>query len=261
LELLNPRLRGDDKKSPCNVFTQPSYDTGCLKIPSTPIFFRPTDPELMNKQTASARREHLILFTRFPEPGKVKTRLIAKLGPQGAAHVHKKMTEQVIRRIQPALQLQNLQMQVYYDGGSAQQMADWLGPNQTFSQQQGNDLGQRMALAFNRAFHQGASRTLLIGSDCPGIDVDTITIGLEKLHSHDLVLGPAADGGYYLIGLRAGENHYENLFDHIDWGTDQVLTQTVRRAKDSGLSCTMLKQLHDIDRPEDLVYFDHHTCS
>ncbi len=215
----------------------------------------------MKNSTAAGRCEHLILFTRFPEPGKVKTRLIDKLGAQGAANLHKEMTQQVIQRIQPALQSTNLRMQVYYDGGSSQQMSNWLGTNHILVHQQGGDLGERMAHAFSRSFQQGASRTLLIGSDCPGIDADSITGALAKLHSHDLVLGPAADGGYYLIGLCPGKKEYQSLFDNIDWGTGQVLTQTLSRAKDSGLSSTLLLQLHDIDRPEDLVYFDNHTCS
>ena len=215
----------------------------------------------MNKKTTTINLESVILFTRFPQPGKVKTRLIGRLGPQGAADLHRKMTEQVICQIQPALQSREIQLQVYYYGGSQQEMTDWLGNNYTFCPQQGNDLGRRMVHAFARTIRQGAERTLLIGSDCPDIDAGIITSGLERLHSHDLVLGPSADGGYYLIGLPSGESNYANIFDNVDWGTDQVLNQTLTQAKRSGLSHTLLTKLNDIDRPEDLVYFNHHTCS
>ncbi len=215
----------------------------------------------MNKKKSAINLESVILFTRFPQPGKVKTRMINRLGPQDAAELHRKMTEQVIHRVQPALQSRKIQLQVYYYGGSQQEMTDWLGKNYTFCPQQGNDLGRRMAHAFARTIRQGAERILLIGSDCPDIDAGIITSGLAKLHSHDLVLGPAADGGYYLIGLCAGGSEYVSLFNNIDWGTDQVLEQTLTQAKMDGLSYTLLSKLNDIDRPEDLDYFNHHTCS
>jgi rSAM/selenodomain-associated transferase 1 len=215
----------------------------------------------MNKKKSAAGRECIILFTRFPQPGLVKTRMIERLGPQGASQLHTKMTEQVIYQIRPALQTRKIQLQIYFCGGSQQEMSDWLGRNCTLCIQQGSDLGQRMEHAFAQTIQQGAERILLIGSDCPDINADIITSGLEELNSHDLVLGPAADGGYYLIGLRAPGNKNAILFNSINWGTDQVLEQTLTQAKKGGLSYTLLPQLHDIDRPEDLVYFNHHTCS
>ncbi len=205
--------------------------------------------------------ESIILFTRFPQPGRVKTRMIDRLGSQGAAKLHTKMTEKVICQIQPALQKRKIELQIYYCGGSQQEMANWLGRNCTLCIQQGSDLGQRMEHAFTQTIQQGAERILLIGSDCPDITADIISNGLKKLNNHDLVLGPAADGGYYLIGLRTHGNEIATLFNSIDWGTDQVLEQTLTQAKKGELSCTLLPQLHDIDRAEDLVYFNYHTCS
>ncbi|MBW2328562.1 MAG: TIGR04282 family arsenosugar biosynthesis glycosyltransferase, partial [Deltaproteobacteria bacterium] len=167
----------------------------------------------------------------------------------------------VICNIQPVLQKRKIELQIYYCGGSQQEMANWLGRNCTLCIQQGSDLGQRMEHAFTQTIQQGAERILLIGSDCPDITADIISNGLKKLNNHDLVLGPAADGGYYLIGLRTHGNEIATLFNSIDWGTDQVLEQTLTQAKKGELSCTLLPQLHDIDRPEDLVYFNYHTCS
>lgn len=212
-------------------------------------------------KTSATSQECIILFTRFPRPGMVKTRMIDMLGPQGAAELHTNMTEQVICKIEPALQTRHIQLLIYYCGGSQQEMADWLGRNCTLRIQQGSDLGQRMEHAFDQTFQQGAERILLIGSDCPDINADIISSALKKLNSHDLVLGPTADGGYYLIGLRAPGNKKSILFSSISWGTDQVLEQTLTQAKKGGLSYTLLPQLHDIDRPEDLVYFNYHTCS
>jgi len=215
----------------------------------------------MNKKNRSRGREHIILFTRLPKPGAVKTRLINRLGPQGAAELHDKMTIHVLRRIQPILKVRKIQLQVYYCGGSRKEMVNWLGNAYALYSQQGSNLGQRMEHALTRIIRQGADRALLIGSDCPALDADILSRALDSLDSHDLVLGPAADGGYYLIGLRAGKNGYANLFANIDWGTDQVLQQTLTQAKKSRFSYTLLPRLHDIDRPEDLVYFNHHTCS
>ena len=215
---------------------------------------------MKNKITAACR-ECIILFTRFPQPGKVKTRMIDRLGPQGAAQLHKKLTEQVICRIKPALESRKIKLHIYYCGGSQQEMADWLGKKYPLCIQQGNDLGQRMKHAFAQTRQQGAERILLIGSDCPDINADVITSGLEKLNNHDLVLGPAADGGYFLIGLSAAGSENVTLFNSINWGTDKVLEQTLTQARKGGLSCSLLPQLHDIDRPEDLDYFNYHTCS
>jgi hypothetical protein len=205
-------------------------------------------------------RQAVLLFTRYPRAGKVKTRLIDRLGPQGAAELHSRMTKQVLRQIRPALQNDSddsAQLQICYCGGSEQEMQDWLGPDLPFFRQQGNSLGERMAAAFVRAWKQKAEQVLLIGSDCPAIDAAVITTGLKKLRNHDLVLGPAADGGYYLIGLRAFPPQYEQLFREIDWGTEQVLRQTLHRAAETQLSCALLPILHDIDRPEDLVHLVH----
>jgi len=205
----------------------------------------------------------VILFTRFPVAGKVKTRLISVLGEQGAADLHKKMTEQILRQIQPAVQTFGMQLFVYYYGGSQSQMTDWMGEKALFCSQKGNDLGQRMQHALNQTINQGAEQILLIGSDCPAIDDAIITQGFNALQNHDLTLGPAADGGYYLIGLRKNNKQRvpKNLFHKISWGTHTVLQQTVQQAEADGLSCQLLPQLHDIDRPEDLVHLNHHICS
>lgn len=208
-----------------------------------------------------AGQQAVILFTRYPQAGKVKTRLINHLGSQGAADLHARMTEQVIRNIEPALRTGAVQLRVYYCGGSDQEMQGWLGSDVLFFRQQGNDLGERMANAFVRAWREGAEQVLLIGSDCPDIDAAIINSGLENLQSHDLVLGPAADGGYYLIGLRAVTAKYEALFQGVDWGTEQVLQQTIDRAENAERSFALLPKLHDIDRPEDLVHFNHHSGS
>ncbi len=204
----------------------------------------------MNNSKFDNRPQRIIIFTRYPQPGKVKTRLIAHLGAAGAARIHKEMTEQLIHRIEPDLPAEDTILQIFYSGASLAQMQQWLGKSCSFIPQQGDGLGQRMKHAFADADRPG--RTILIGSDCPEVDTAIIRTGLEKLTSHDLVLGPAADGGYYLIGLKRPATP---LFDDIDWGTGRVLAQTLVKAESLGLTIALLPVLHDIDRPEDLVHY------
>ncbi|MCI5168068.1 MAG: glycosyltransferase [Candidatus Electrothrix sp. GM3_4] len=167
---------------------------------------------------------------------------------------------------QPVLEGGSVQLQVYYCGGSKQEIRTWLGNDIHLARQQGNGLGERMQYAFEQTWQQGAEKVLLIGSDCPGMNPSIITSSLECLQQHDLILGPASDGGYYLIGLsaRLAERKQKKygpacLFRDIDWGTDQVLQQTINQAKKSNLSFALLPELHDIDRPEDLVHLNYYT--
>jgi hypothetical protein len=211
-------------------------------------------------------QQAVILFTRYPQAGKVKTRLIEELGPLGAATLHDQLTKEVISKLQPILNPQKagfIQLQVLYCGGTEQEITQWLGNDIQFARQHGNDLGERMQHAFEQSWQQGTKQVLLIGSDCPAITASIINQGLEHLHSHDLVLGPAVDGGYYLIGLNGhlqkNKKNYARLFQNIDWGTERVLAQTLAQAKKSNLSFTLLPELHDIDRPEDLVHFNHYS--
>ncbi len=222
----------------------------------------------MRSQHNRTPQQAVILFTRYPQAGKVKTRLIDRLGPQGAATLHDRLTKEIISKLQPTLNLNpqragSVQLQVLYCGGTEQEMIHWLGNEIQFARQHGNDLGERMQQAFEQAWEQGITRVLLIGSDCPTITASIINQGLEHLLSHDLVLGPAMDGGYYLIGLsdhlKKNKKNYARLFQNIDWGTERVLAQTLNQAKKSGLSFSLLPELHDIDRPEDLVHYNYYS--
>jgi glycosyltransferase A (GT-A) superfamily protein (DUF2064 family) len=101
------------------------------------------------------------------------------------------------------LQSQRIHLHIYYHGATLQEMIGWLGNKYSLYRQHGDNLGQRMARAFDRSMQLGAHRTILFGADCPELSSQIITSGLKKLHHHDLILGPAVDGGYYLIGLRS----------------------------------------------------------
>ncbi|MGB3262591.1 MAG: TIGR04282 family arsenosugar biosynthesis glycosyltransferase [Microcoleus sp.] len=197
--------------------------------------------------------EKLIIFTRYPEPGKTKTRLIPVLGKEGAANLHRLMAQKAIAR---ALTLQNsrrLSVEIHYTGGSPQQMQDWLGTDVIYQNQTDGDLGTRMAAAFQNSFDSGVDKTVIIGTDCPALKPEIMAKAFDELSQHDLVLGPAKDGGYYLIGL--GRSVPE-LFGGINWGTNEVFAATRAIAQNLDLKIAYLPTLADIDRPEDLLDLD-----
>ncbi|MDY6939021.1 MAG: TIGR04283 family arsenosugar biosynthesis glycosyltransferase [Cyanobacteriota bacterium] len=194
-----------------------------------------------------------IVFTRYPQPGQTKTRLIPALGAAGAAELQWQMTEQTLASFLPLLERKTLQVDVCYTGGTRRQMQRWLGENFTYRSQGTGDLGARLTRAFDSAFDRGLERAIAVGIDCPTIDPSTVDKAFEALENCDLVLGPAVDGGYYLIGLRRA---VPKLFAGIDWGGDRVLAQTVAAAESLGLSIAYLAPQADIDRPEDLAVWE-----
>jgi rSAM/selenodomain-associated transferase 2 len=132
-------------------------------------------------------------------------------------------------------------------------MAEWLGPGLAYHGQAGGDLGARMAHAFAEAFRTGAEKVVLVGTDCPGITTAVLRSAFNLLGFFDLVLGPARDGGYYLIGLR---RQAPELFRDLPWGTATVAGRTLAAAEELGLRAVTVDPLVDVDRPEDLPVWE-----
>ncbi len=196
--------------------------------------------------------QHLLIFTRYPMPGTTKTRLIPALGAEGAAALQRELTDYTL---QQALSLDlavSLVITMYFQGGTEEDMRQWLGDQLNYVPQRQGDLGQRMLLAVAEAFNQSAQRVIIIGSDCPGLNTKILEQGFDALQTHDVVLGPALDGGYYLLGMRS---FMPSLFAGIAWGSSQVYAQTRALIDQAGSSCALLPPLADLDRPEDLVHF------
>jgi rSAM/selenodomain-associated transferase 2/rSAM/selenodomain-associated transferase 1 len=194
-------------------------------------------------------REGLIVFTRYPEPGKTKTRLIPSLGTHGAADLHRRLTEHILARARELQGYRQVDIEVRYEGGNEHLMEQWLGPDISYLPQGSGDLGKRMARGFHEALQAEMSRVVLVGTDVPDISPRLLLEAFEALVHSDLVLGPARDGGYYLIGLR---KVYRQLFVDMPWGTEKVLQRTMRIADELRLSVVLLETLDDVDRPEDL---------
>ncbi|WP_199316329.1 TIGR04282 family arsenosugar biosynthesis glycosyltransferase [Tolypothrix sp. FACHB-123] len=198
-------------------------------------------------------KQHLIVFTRYPEPGKTKTRMIPALGDVGAADLQKQMTEYTVSQVKELQKIAEVSCEVRFAGGNLQLMQDWLGLDLVYQSQGEGDLGDRLARSLSDAFQSGREQVIIIGTDCPGVNSQLLTKAFEQIRSFDLVIGPAIDGGYYLIGLR---QLIPNLFANIDWGTPQVLQQTVNIAEKLNLSKIYLPALSDVDYPEDLPIWE-----
>jgi rSAM/selenodomain-associated transferase 2/rSAM/selenodomain-associated transferase 1 len=159
------------------------------------------------------------------------------------------MTERIVNLVRHSNLTEHACVEIWFTGCSESQIRDWLGPEFPYRPQAGGDLGERELAAFQTAFREGSQKTLIIGTDILGLTVPVIEEALRQLGPHDLVLGPAIDGGYYLIGLK---QPHADLFTEIPWGTDKVLNATLEAADRLGLPTALLQPLADVDRPEDL---------
>ena len=211
--------------------------------------------------------ETLIIFSRYPQAGKTKTRMIPALGAEGAAILQQEMTEHTINTARKLKRSRDsLSIEIHFNGGNHQLMTNWLGSDFNYYSQVDGDLGQKMRSALARAFRNGSNSVVIIGIDCPDLDKTTLSEAFVALESTDtrpihLVLGKAQDGGYYSIGL---SNHsylsceWQYLFDNIDWGTDRVFRQTINIANRLNFNTHYLPTLRDVDRPEDLEVWRSH---
>ncbi len=171
------------------------------------------------------------------------------LGPQGAAQLQRAMTGATVLLARNASAEHGAELEIRFDGANRKRMRQWLGYLPVYRVQGAGDLGRRMARAFQSSFGHGATRTVAIGTDCPGLTPELMHQAFQALSTHDLVLGPATDGGYYLIGLTAP---VPELFSGISWGTKEVRAQTLQVARGRGISVFELPMLDDVDRPDDL---------
>lgn len=193
----------------------------------------------------------LIVFTRLPQPGKAKTRLMPALGAEGAADLQRRMTLQTVGRSWAAcVALPDTRLIIAHEGGTAHEMRGWLGPL-CFQKQAQGDLGARLIHAMRMAHAQGAQKMVIIGTDCPSLTEEHLLAAFAVLDESDVVLGPAHDGGYYLIGMREPQ---PSLFEAIPWSTSEVFAITQQRASEAGLGLSTLPPLADVDEPADVTH-------
>lgn len=211
---------------------------------------QPTDCSLETLNMDLNKRDVLIIMTRLPREGRNKTRLIPELGPAGATAMHERLALHTIGRASAFIMLNpNIALRILVEGGTATEAQEWLGGGDCREQTSG-DLGARLHSAVHDAFTDGARRVIVIGTDCPSIDENILTESFQILEKTDLVFGPAADGGYYLVGL---SQECPQVFENIEWGGPKVLAQSLDAAHTAKCKTVLLSVLEDVDVPDDLT--------
>ncbi len=188
----------------------------------------------------------ILVFVRAPEAGRVKTRLAAGIGAAAALRVYVRLAEHALAQARAS----GAAVRVHFtpaDAGDA--VRAWLGPGAAYLPQAEGDLGERMRSAFDAAFAAGFRRVVVIGSDLPDLSAELLGRAFALLDGHEAVLGPARDGGYYLLGLR---RPVPEVFQGIAWSTAEVLAATVARLREMGIEPALLETLGDVDEAADL---------
>ena len=189
---------------------------------------------------------HLIIFVKKPELGKVKTRLAKDIGEEAALEAYK-MLLQHTRNIVNNL---DCKITVYYNESILEQDI-WNPLNKEV--QSGGHLGKKMQDALSKELDHGANKVVIIGSDCLEISSSVIKEAFEQLNNNDVVIGPANDGGYYLLGLKT---LHKELFENKKWSTDTVFIDTIEDITKLNLTHFCLKTLNDIDTKADLDRYE-----
>ncbi len=196
-------------------------------------------------------RKRVLLFVRAPQRGHVKTRLAKQLGADKTLALYRCFVEDIIATLKTG----SYQTSVFYtpaDQGAVVQA--WLGKDASCQPQTGLDLGQRMQKAFANTYCGPVEQAILIGSDFPDLDIGIIHEAFSALQKSDVVIGPARDGGYYLIGFQK-DAFKENVFRDVDWGTSRVFQQTLGQIQQANLNCYTLPAWQDVDTYKDLMDF------
>lgn len=205
----------------------------------------------------------VLVMAKAPRPGTVKTRLHPLLGPAGCAALQ----AELIRHTLQTASSSGLAVHLAYaaggdEGDNAAKSRDradsfplgLVPPGVSRLRQRGDHLGQRMTAATCDVLAAGAGRLLVIGTDAPTLTAGDLSAAATALDTHDVVLGPALDGGYYLIGMRSPHPEVFGI-DPALWSTDQVLAATRARARELGLTVELLRPLRDLDTPQDAAAF------
>jgi rSAM/selenodomain-associated transferase 1 len=190
------------------------------------------------------------LFARLPALGQVKTRLTPPFTPEEALALHVALLGDSLDLLGKGAAAAGAAGRLYLSEGDLSGTGVAVPEDCEPRRQEGSDLGERLRRAFQETLEAGARQMVVIGSDCPHLPVAWVARAFEALDRQDLVIGPARDGGYYLLG--AGRVH-PFLFEGIPWGTAQVYRETVRRARRQGLAIASLPALDDVDVEESVT--------
>ncbi len=196
---------------------------------------------------AASERVAVLIFVRAPIIGTVKTRLARNLGAEAALEIYRRMTAHVLATVHELGSA--VETRIFFTPARHRTaVEEWLGVELDYHEQSDGDLGARMDAAFATAFEEGFRKVVVVGSDLPGLTSDHLSEAIAALDERDAVIGPASDGGYYLLGL----SRPLDLFQRIPWSTPEVITRTLERFAALGVEPVRLGSLNDVDEVEDL---------
>lgn len=203
-----------------------------------------------------ASKKALIIFAKVPKPGQVKTRLQPDLSPDLSSQIYLAF---ILDTLNTTASLKGVKRILGCDATRRDPFFIQLAERYdvVLIDQEGEDLGARMRNAIAESYRLGFGQAVIIGTDIPTLPVDYIQEAFKRLKECSLVLGPSADGGYYLIGCSGS---VPPIFDGIAWGTEQVLTQTLQRITEKNLDATLLPFWYDVDTVQDLRFLTQHLA-
>lgn len=192
----------------------------------------------------------IIIFSKKPKLGKVKTRIATSLGDSTALEIYKELLEITFKILHPM----NCKKYLFWDE-LPDESSSYLDQGFELRIQKGIDLGERMENAFSEVipFHD---KVIIVGTDCPYINSNLLEQSFVCLEQSDIVIGPATDGGYYLLGKKVLNT---KIFRNIKWSTDTVLTETIQTCKEQNLKFDLLMELSDIDTEADYIQWKRKT--
>ena len=188
------------------------------------------------------------MFIKLPVKGQVKTRLALNTDGDFVVELYKCFIEDTISLIE------NLDVHLklcFYPSNARLTFTEWLGEKHCYTPQVGDDLGEKLKSAFKSAFKESFAKVVAIGSDSPDLPLHLLTESFEALATYNTVVGPANDGGYYLIGF-SKEGFIPEVFDNISWSTNSVFEQSIDILKRHDRKIYLLSLWHDVDTIEDL---------
>jgi rSAM/selenodomain-associated transferase 1 len=188
---------------------------------------------------------------KYPEAGKVKSRLAESIGAEAAVNLYQTFIQDTLTTVRSL----NIPFHLaVYPPESLEQLTQWLGPSYRYFPQQGTNLGERLQNGFAMMFKQQYHQVIALASDCPDLPAEILRTALSTLQTHKVVIGPATDGGYYLIGF-SSEFPFANVFHDVSWGTATVFQETFEKIEAEPAQIHVLPEWPDIDTKEALQEF------
>lgn len=194
-------------------------------------------------------KKAIIIFIKNPEPGNVKTRLAKDISSYKAAMLYRCFVEDIISSLCNI----DADILIFHNTDDQDTFVEWLGAKYSFFYQKGEDLGEKMKNAFLKTFEIGYTETIIIGSDTPEISMEIIAEGFNMFTGFDAVIGPARDGGYYLLGFKKS-SFLNDVFENIHWSSSTVFKETISILETKKIPVFTLVELNDIDNIDDIEY-------